>query len=618
MVDGNKATLGETKKSFFDEIAALTQIDSYSEAFGKLNSQVTGLNNRFLESRQRIVEMNVSISDALPRITRLGGSISDVSETIGDIAAAARRNVIANTETIEKVFAASKIIGTDAETLTKSFVEVGFGMEQIGENVEKSINYVQSIGLNARTIFRTVLDNTEKLQRFNFENGIIGLTKMAAQANMLRFDMNQTFTFADQVLDPENAVKMASAFQRLGVTIGNLVDPFQLMNLSINDPSGLQDSLIKVADQFTYFDEKTKTFQINRQGILTMRELARETGLSADELQKAALAKAELDARLSQISPTIKFDNEEDKQYLANISRMGASGKYEVQVGRDEKGEMMYKDLTQVTQEEIKELIKIQKERPKTLEDIQRNSFDLTKLIQGDVRAMAEKIVYGVVSAPTLTEFTESMRGVANAVGGTLSQGDRYFGVQNVRRESEEFFKNSKEILEKVISGQASFSDFGDYLEKNAEQIKNISKGFGTEIERFTKEVSEKLPDDKNIGGFAKEQAMRLSSWLSGQEAKVNANQPLTQTVTGDFISTPSNTTGIKNFLSGTLPTKSNLDVNGQVEIKIVLPDNFNTLSKEQQDQLINKLITDPALSKKIEKIYKDSTTNYAPKNTAG
>ena len=65
----------------------------------------------------------------------------------------------------------------------------------------------------------------------------------------------------------------------MGVSIGNLTDPFALMNDSINDPGALQDSLIKATKQFTQFDEKTKTFKINPQGILTLKAMSEETGI---------------------------------------------------------------------------------------------------------------------------------------------------------------------------------------------------------------------------------------------------------------------------------------------------------------------------------------------------
>ena len=111
-------------------------------------------------------------------------------------------------------------------------MNVGVGIGEMGESLEESINYVRSIGGNARQVMKDVTDNMAQMNRFQFEGGVQGLTKMAAQASLLRFDMKQTFQLAERVMSPEGAIDVASAFQRLGVAAGNLVDPFALMNAS--------------------------------------------------------------------------------------------------------------------------------------------------------------------------------------------------------------------------------------------------------------------------------------------------------------------------------------------------------------------------------------------------
>ena len=65
---------------------------------------------------------------------------------------------------------------------------------------------------------------------------------------------------------------------------------------------------------------------------------------------------------------------EEDKQYLANIAKMGEGGDYEVKL-TDDKGNEYTKKLSEVTQTEMDKLIKEQKEGPKTLEEIANLGF---------------------------------------------------------------------------------------------------------------------------------------------------------------------------------------------------------------------------------------------------
>ena len=221
----------------------------------------------FTQTRERISEIQVAITDATPNVRRLGGDIKDVSEIITQVAIESRRNVIATAEEVEKLFAIEKTLGLGADVLSKNFLDVGLSIEKIPETLEESMNYVQSIGGNARTVMKDVSDNMGQMNRYQFEGGVQGLTKMAAKASMLRFDMKETFALAEKVLDPDGAIEVAAGFQRLGVAAGNLVDPFQLMNMSINDPSGLQDSLADVAKQFTEFDAETKTFKINPEKI---------------------------------------------------------------------------------------------------------------------------------------------------------------------------------------------------------------------------------------------------------------------------------------------------------------------------------------------------------------
>jgi len=258
----DKGNIKDLKKTFEDLGKPMDQI---LNAIGNMYSEADKLNNAFLQGRTRLDEMNDAVAKAAAGVIRLGGDISDVGNTMIGIADGARRNVIATEDQVSKLYAATTILGGTTKDLVDSFDSVGISVSQIGTNLESSIEYIQSVGLNAKNVMGDVTKNMEQMNRFQFDGGVQGLAKMAAQASMLKFDMKQTFAFADKVLDPEGAINMAAAFQRLGVSVGNLTDPFALMNESINDPTGLQNSLARVGEKYTVFDEKTKTFKINRQ-----------------------------------------------------------------------------------------------------------------------------------------------------------------------------------------------------------------------------------------------------------------------------------------------------------------------------------------------------------------
>jgi hypothetical protein len=474
---------------------ALKPIQSLSEALGLMVAHADKLNKSFGLSRARIEEMKLAFTDSAAGVEKLGGSLDDVSNTIIKIADASNRNVIENEKVISSLYAASKVLGIDAKTLVDNFKDVGYETSQIGPNLKDSITYIQSVGLNASSVMKDVSANMEKMNRYQFEGGVSGLAKMAAQASMLRFDMKETFGFADRMLKPENAINMAAAFQRLGVTAGNLVDPFVLMNESINDPTGLQNSLARLGEKFTYFDEETKSFKINPQGVLTLREMEEQAGLAAGSLSKSALAAADLDKRLSTVSAAgLSFKSEEDKQYLANIAKMGEGGTYEVTLNDGTK-----KELQNLNQEEFDELIQQQKDAPKTVEDIQRSQLGALQSIAGDMKAILDAGKFGAVSTKDVSTNIEGLRNiftkfadksqkalpktpeVRKSVGEYLGEMKDLLGEgQKGAITSEDLVNNFKNIQESLLKkGESldgdSFSAIKEVLKETASSLKGNS-----------------------------------------------------------------------------------------------------------------------------------------------
>jgi hypothetical protein len=440
------------------------------KALAEYSNKVLGA---FTQTRGRISEIQKTITDTVPGVRRLGGDIKDVASIISEVALESRRNVIANSEQVESLYAASQVLGLSAQVLSKSFLDVGMTIESIPETLEESVSYVRSIGGNAKTVFTDVQKNMEQMNRYQFEGGVLGLTKMAAQASMLRFDIATTFKFADDLLDPDRAIEVAAAFQRLGVTAGNLVDPFQLMNMSINDPSGLQDSIIEISKKYTEFDAKTKTFKINPEGVLTLRELGKQAGLDAKELSKMGLAAAELDNRLSQISPSLKI-KEEDKQYLANISSMNAGGQYEVKF-RDDQGKEQIRKLSEISQTEFDKLIKQQKDGDKTVQQLQTDQLRLDEILGNNVAAIKAVVVGGVLTSDPLLKMNEVLREVTTDA---LKVINKEFKTEDVRNAATTLLGGTTG-LEASLSKIIADGDF-DINEIYTELVKDQAANFAT------------------------------------------------------------------------------------------------------------------------------------------
>ena len=76
-------------------------VKDFADAITRLTDGANTINKTFTQGRQRIVELQQSIADAVPGVNRVGGSLQDVTNTISKIAEASRRNVVANTQDVE-------------------------------------------------------------------------------------------------------------------------------------------------------------------------------------------------------------------------------------------------------------------------------------------------------------------------------------------------------------------------------------------------------------------------------------------------------------------------------------------------------------------------------------
>jgi hypothetical protein len=593
-------------KKTLEDILKLTKeverpLESISNAIANMVVEAQALNQAFIGGRSRIEEMQTAIASSVASITKLGGNVSDVTNTMIGIADGSRRNVIATQEQVSKLFASSEILTSDAKTLTENFAKAGYEVSQIGTNVEKSIEYVQSLGLNARIVTKEVTENLDLMNRFSFNDGVQGLTKMAAQASMLRFDMRATKDFADRVLRPEGAIEMAAGFQRLGLAVGSLGDPFKLMNDAINDPGALQDSLIKATQQFISFSKETNSFKISQQGILTLKEMATLTDISYEQLTKSALAAADLDTRLSAINPSINFKSENDKILLANIASMGEGGTYEVNLKDNTK-----KELQNLNQEEFDELIKQQKEGPKTVEEIQRSQLGVLEEGNANTLGMLNQMRYGAAGAKEVVSNVVGLENIVRTVSREISNaGPDTKEVGKFVNESIDAFKTlmtkrqSGDITEQTFNTQfklleKKFIDLPEYI---SEKTSNVL----TNIINSTKGTS----STENVFRSAMEEFKNVIDTGKIGSVKTKVKQIPNVGDASVFGASGTRTKQIAEISKGQEPAKSTfqkVDLGGVITIKIDAPPG---VSVEYLNKTLTNLVNSESFIQQITKMTK-------------
>jgi hypothetical protein len=296
----------------------------------KVDSAVQSMVNRMGEGEGLGASLRENFSKAVSSVQTIGLDFVDVQKAAESTLDAFGRNVSLSEQEYTNLLSTNQVTGVGIDKLLDGFTNAGMSIKDITSEMNTVLDVSNAIGVNAKLVSGKVVENLDKLNKYGFQNGIEGLAKMAAKAQILRIDMKEIFTLADTLLDPEGAIDLASSLQRLGATSAALTDPLRLMDMAQNDVGALTDELGKMFSQYAEFNEENQRFEILPGARLEIRQLEQDLKLPAGTIEKMALGTKDLEKKLSEISFS-GFDIPQDTQELiANMSMMGESGEYKI------------------------------------------------------------------------------------------------------------------------------------------------------------------------------------------------------------------------------------------------------------------------------------------------
>jgi hypothetical protein len=212
-----------------------------------------------------------------------------------------------------------------------------FTMSQRTSAVEmaKIAKTARQMGLDAKTLLNTMSTSLTKLNAFNFEGGIDGLTKMNAEAQKLGITSEKlgVFNLAEKLVDPEKAIEVAANLGMLGGSVQEMTNSFNLMSDATNDVDKLQSNIINMAKSHFAIDELTGSITTNAMEQQKMRAEAQALEVDFEEYAKAGRAAAKEEMITNQLRKE-GFDllqfNEEQQSLIKSLAEIGPGGKIDL------------------------------------------------------------------------------------------------------------------------------------------------------------------------------------------------------------------------------------------------------------------------------------------------
>ena len=548
-----------------------------------LDKEASRLVRAFGVSKDKAGELTQTITDAIPGFIAFGGSVGDAGQTIKTLAETFDTNMSIAGDTLVSFAATAKVTGVEQGKLATSFRDVGVSLGDIDERMLKVVETARSAGVTTKAVSDLVTSNLDKMNLYNFNNGVVGLAKMAAQASRLGIDMNNIFATVDKVFNPEGAIELSSALQRLGVTTSDLLDPLRLMDLAQNDPTELQNQIVNMTKEFVKFNTANNQFEILPGAKRRLNEIGTAFGYSNGQLQKMAINAANFDYKLKQLKFPTDIATKEDKEFLATIAQIGEKGtqfegKAFVQVEqKDARGEgtgrYISKALEDLSSEDIKQLKK-QTDIQGSMEDIARNQLDYVKRIESNLNSMLAAAKYGVATSPTLQGlFQKTMQGAVSTTNFAATQ--PFNETKFYRENTDDFITAAGQIISALIPGSVVntmtdivnnlktslgnidftgiFNSIKSILPQNittasnvntsnvsvaTNNINNVNKNDIT----FTKPLTIEVKGDNTLSTDQKEKvALEVTNWFTGPDKQKNIELLFKQMelVGGNYNGTP-------------------------------------------------------------------------------
>ena len=485
----------ERKKSMLqfshtiENLAGELQKSLYESGYGK-----------GLTSKQQLDDYNVSMQGIMANIAnKTGLTHKEIMSMQNAYGSTTGRSITANSTDLMKGALLGRFSGdlnlpAELANATEIF---NMGMSDTLEKVNKIALQANKIGLDGHKYMKDLAKNLQMAQKYTFRGGVEGLMKMAKWAQNVRFDMTQLPTILDKLLDGglEGAITQGAQLQVLGGNFAMGADPLAMMYEAIDDPEALAKRYAEMLKGMGTWNSKTG--QVDFRGVsgLMIRQMAKITGLSVENLRNMASQ----DIKREKITASTSFNSDLDEDQKSALINKAYYKDNKWMVNTIDNGEM---ELSQVTSKNIK--------------NVQADTFE------GTIEQSLGHIVSSLDLLTGATEYGQLRLSKEITEGGNLDK------EYQARRESwqKDFNENFNNYKETVLGNMSEASkNFVETITEDANGVEQIVmleigevveklEGFRTKYDTNMQSIFAYLKQN----GFVDTNEMKRSAGANGKE----------------------------------------------------------------------------------------------------
>lgn len=203
-------------------------------------------------------------------------------------ASATGRSIALTSRQSDMMAAMSKMIGAETtDQLMTNMDDLGGSLETSTLLASKLQSQSERQGLSLSKTSKSFANNIKMAAKYNFKQGLDGVSKMTLLSTKLKFNMESIGNAADNMSNVSDAISNAAKLQRMGGTFAmNFSDPTRVLYESLNDMESFTERIVSSVKGKATFDREKGVANMSAYDKQMLKEASKVYGISYDELYK--------------------------------------------------------------------------------------------------------------------------------------------------------------------------------------------------------------------------------------------------------------------------------------------------------------------------------------------